>query len=250
MRRVWRSTRMLVRRCRPVQGVSRHERVRQCVRRVRTWSRCWSRGCCWSAPAWRGGGCLRRQQRGHADIVDRQGPVAGDLKLFAYEDGFVPGVHQRVQEAVPQRQPAGERLRQRRRRHRQAARRVRGRRHQPLCRGGRRDGGQARSRAAARHLAHRELGPRCSPMFTKLPGVTQPDGQALHGRRSTPGVTGICYDTTKVTDTADLVQGPLRPQVQGSGRDDRLRRDGHPGRSSRPRLHRPDQPHATSSSRT
>ena len=130
--------------------------------------------------------CLRRRRDRHADLVGQQRSRRRRAQAVRLRGRLRAGLHQGLHGAVPGRRPSGERLRQRRRGHRQAARRLPGGRHQPLRRGGRRDGGQARSRAAARHLAHRELGPHL-PRLPQAARRHHAGRQALHGARRRRG---------------------------------------------------------------
>ena len=188
--------------------------VRSCVRQRRfaQGSHCSSR-CCWCSSC-RCARC-RRRRRGdrHSDRQRQQRSRRRRPHALRLRRRLRPGLHQPLQEALPQRQPEDERLRQRRRRDRQAARRLRGRRHQPLRRRRRRDGRRL-GLVQPLDVSRIENWDRMFPVFQKLPGVTSPTASTTWCP-STPGVTGIVYDTTKVPRSPTSFMELFDPKYKG-----------------------------------
>ena len=141
------------------------------------------------------------------------GPVAGDLKLFAYEDGFVPGYINGFKKQYPNvnlmasAYDSGDAAIAKLRAgfdadvinlcvEEDAEMAVRLGLVQPL------------------DISRIENWDRMYPVFQKLPGVTQPDGKHYMVPVDA-GVTGICYDTTKVTTPPTSFKDLFDPKYKG-----------------------------------
>jgi len=143
------------------------------------------------------------------------GPVAGDLKLFAYEDGFVPGYIKGFKEQYPDvnlmasAYDSGDAAIAKLRAgfeadvinlcvEEDAEMAVKLKLVQPL------------------DVSRIKNWDRMFPVFQKLPGVTQPDGKHYMVPVDA-GVTGVLYDTSKVTTPptsfADLFDPKYKGQV-------------------------------------